>query len=213
MIARIDESTKRLITERINSFRTARYGYNSYFQSQTVSDLVDRAVQCKRNGDLLSANALYLRTVHEDGLDSAVIWGWVKVLLLAKNFADAQLLLHYNHAMLVRWYQLEEYHPGNKLEDYKENIDILMPLRTVGSTGTTPPINLNAANSFSFYDLLSTFTFKPFSYLTAKAKIYLYDKNAVEQKIASFGGSDYWNNYYLTNDEFNSFLSYFGNDA
>lgn len=214
MVVQLNESTKRLIDERVSMFKNGLNSFDSYFKTGEVRNAVDQAVQLKRNGNLEAANDIYMRVVREDGFDSGVIWGWIKVMLLAKNFVDAQLLLRYEHAMLVRYYQLDEYHPNNTLEFYKETQGKGFPMHLTyhGDTRPAPPVNYDVADTISWYDLLSTFTFRPFSYLTAKAVINLGDKREVEEKITAFGGSAYWNRYFLSEGEYRDFLMYFGSN-
>lgn len=64
---------------------------------------VARAVNEKRAGNLIKANELYLHaTSREDVLAYDHVWGWFKVMLLAKNFRDADILLRYFHAIAMR---------------------------------------------------------------------------------------------------------------
>ena len=65
--------------------------------------LTNQAIEEKRAGRLLNANTLYLKTfAYDAAMDEQVNWGWVKVLLLAKNFKDAQLVMRYFAALCAR---------------------------------------------------------------------------------------------------------------
>lgn len=70
-------------------------------------DLNTRATECKRQGDLVRANELYCESFKiEPKYSSEVIWGWVKVLLLAKDWEGAKKVLEYHEMMMVAWMRL-----------------------------------------------------------------------------------------------------------
>lgn len=145
----------------------------------------NHAAELKRQGDLSAANKMYIEAFEPElPADPDRLWGWFKVLLLAKNFKDARLVLkHYVmlcsalHVYLCRNSDFLEYWADMKPECFK------------GAP------------------------FDGFQAFRQLAYVYPLNKHDVELKIQAFGGSDYWKDYRLSVDEYDTFLRYFGIDS
>ena len=143
--------------------------------------LAEQALNAKRSGDLPLANELYRAGFESDQVfNTRVLWGWVKVLLLAKSFKDAHLVMKYFSAVSAR---------SNEF------------------CAERSEMNLNSVASSA-----RTFEFDGFTAFSEYTNTYPMDKTEVEEKIRAFGGSDHWNGYSLTTNEYDAFLRYFGID-
>lgn len=150
-------------------------------RARQARELVDEAVSMKRGGDLEAANALYIRaTADDDVLVVDTVWGWFKVLLLSKNFEDAYLILRYYHALAASKNHL---------------------LKNEGE--------LDFDNTFISSSFL-TLEFDAFTAFYQATNTWPMDKEAVEEKISTFGGSDLWTNYHLSPDQYDRFIRFFG---
>ncbi|MEC4176672.1 ankyrin repeat domain-containing protein [Adlercreutzia sp. R7] len=68
-----------------------------------MRDLATIATKEKRKGNLQRANELYMAACSLDSIfDTDVLWGWIKVLLLAKNFKDANYVMRYFSTICAR---------------------------------------------------------------------------------------------------------------
>lgn len=66
-------------------------------------ELVKKAIEAKQAGDLDGSNRLYMKVFSSgEVFTDDYIWGWIKTLLLAKNFKDAQLVMRYFSAASAR---------------------------------------------------------------------------------------------------------------
>lgn len=66
-------------------------------------ELVKKAIGAKQAGDLDGSNQLYMKVFSSgEVFTDDYIWGWIKTLLLAKNFKDAQLVMRYFSAASAR---------------------------------------------------------------------------------------------------------------
>ena len=143
--------------------------------------LVQRAIAAKREGDLEEANRLYLEVVvDEDVLVVDYVWGWFKVLLLAKNFEEAQLVLRYYHALAVS---------KNFMLRYESELDF---------------------EETVIQECFLTMNFDAYDVFLNATSTWPLGKRGVEEKIALFGGSEYWESYSLKREEFDNFVRYFG---
>ncbi|WP_165062942.1 ankyrin repeat domain-containing protein [Adlercreutzia sp. ZJ154] len=195
--ARLDQS-RAILENRINKLIGLSYPLN-YFTScesqkyqemitdsqrsraRQARELVDEAVNKKRNGDLEAANALYIEaTADDDILVVDTVWGWFKVLLLSKNFEDAYLILRYYHALAASKNHL---------------------LKNEGE--------LDFDNTFISSSFL-TLEFDAFTAFYQATNTWPMDKEAVEEKISAFGGSNLWANYHLSPDQYDCFIRFFG---
>lgn len=151
-------------------------------QMDRMRELAKEATDAKRFGNLELANEYYIKAFDSDvTFNTDVIWGWVKVLLLAKNFRDARLVMRYYSAISARHNEFYEViHPEIDLDHISSSA------RTFDFDGFT-----------AFYEYTNT---------------YPMDKESVVEKIRAFGGSAAWDDYDLTNDEYDYFLRCFGID-
>lgn len=87
-------------------------------QMDRVRELAKEATDAKRLGNLELANEYYIKAFDSDAIfNTDVIWGWVKVLLLAKNFRDARLVMRYYSAISARHNEFYEViHPEIDLD-------------------------------------------------------------------------------------------------
>ena len=150
-------------------------------RAQQAKALVNEAIDRKRSGDLTEANSLYIKaTADEDILALDTVWGWFKVLLLSKNFKDAQLILRYYHALAAS---------RNHLLKNEGELDF---------------------NNTLISSCFLTLQFDAFTVFGQAANAWPMDRDAVENKISAFGGSERWSNYNLSPDSYDSFIRYFG---
>lgn len=155
-----------------------------YAQVVNWGNLNKAATNYKRQGDLVRAHQTYCESLKvEPKFDSTVIWGWVKVLLLAKDWEGAAKLLDYHEAMMVVWMRIMR-DEGNS--EYFRDLELW---------GREPRFTFD-------YDLGES--------LRENCSCALADKSEVEGKFASYGGSPFWQrSYYLTDEEFREFLRVF----
>lgn len=192
------ESMRNTLENRIKNLPTFSYPLNYYptckiekyrslitesqrERERQAGNLVQKAISAKRRGDLKEANQLYIdAATDEDVLVVDYIWGWFKVLLLAKNFEEAQLILRYYHALAVS---------KNFMLRYERELDF---------------------EETSIQECFLTMSFDAYSVFQEATDTWPLRKEDVEKKISLFGGSDYWNSYSLTAEEYDSFIRYFG---
>lgn len=192
------ESMRNTLENRIKNLLTFSYPLNYYptckiekyrslitesqrERERQAGNLVQKAISAKRRGDLKEANQLYIdAATDEDVLVVDYIWGWFKVLLLAKNFEEAQLILRYYHALAVS---------KNFMLRYERELDF---------------------EETSIQECFLTMSFDAYSVFQEATDTWPLRKEDVEKKISLFGGSDYWNSYSLTAEEYDSFIRYFG---
>lgn len=186
-----------LLREKVGQLKSGSVTKSDFLSSSTAGmtpELYDRvarwadlnrtAAQYKRQGDLFRAHRAYCESLKiEPKFDSAVIWGWVKVLLLAKEWDEAARLLDYHEAMMVVWMRIMRDEGNNQ---YFRDLELW---------GRKP--------RFAFdYDLGES--------LRENCSCALSDKHEVEEKIASYGGTPYWQERYrLTDKEFQDFIRVF----
>lgn len=150
-------------------------------REERAGRLVQRAIAAKREGDLEEANRLYLEVVaDEDVLVVDYVWGWFKVLLLAKNFEEAQLVLRYYHALAVS---------KNFMLRYESELDF---------------------EETAIQECFLTMNFDAYDVFLNATSTWPLGKKGVEEKIALFGGSEYWKSYSLKREEYDNFVRYFG---
>ena len=150
-------------------------------REERAGRLVQRAIAAKREGDLEEANRLYLEVVaDEDVLVVDYVWGWFKVLLLAKNFEEAQLVLRYYHALAVS---------KNYMLRYESELDF---------------------EETAIQECFLTMNFDAYDVFLNATSTWPLGKRGVEEKIALFGGSEYWKSYSLKREEYDNFIRYFG---
>ena len=150
-------------------------------REEQAGRLVQRAIVAKREGDLEKANRLYLEVVaDEDVLVVDYVWGWFKVLLLAKNFEEAQLVLRYYHALAVS---------KNFMLRYESELDF---------------------EETAIQECFLTMNFDAYDVFLNATSTWPLGKRGVEEKIALFGGSEYWESYTLKREEYDNFVRYFG---
>ncbi len=66
---------------------------------RAAADARSEGIDLKRAGDLPAANQKFTEMFHlQDSICSDALWSWAKVLLLAKDFEHAQLLMHLEFA-------------------------------------------------------------------------------------------------------------------
>lgn len=145
-----------------------------------------KAVLLKREGNLHAANEVYKGIFRsEEKFDKPYIWSWCKVLILAKNFADLNLLLEYLQTFNVCYNLLAEQHNPNMTE--------------YAMWGTSPE---------------RVFQYDGKRYLRKLCPDALATKSEVQQRFAEYGGSAYWQSNYTLNDaEYSEFVKYFGGQA
>lgn len=133
---------------------------------------------------MVRANELYCESFRiEPKYSSDVIWGWVKVFLLAKDWEGAKKILEYHEMMMVAWMRLMR-SEGN--EQY---------FRDIQMWGREPQFE---------------FTFNPGKAIRENCGCDLASRAQVEGKIASYGGSAFWQcSYSLSKAEFRDFLAVF----
>ena len=150
-------------------------------REERAGRLAQRAIAAKREGDLEEANRLYLEVVaDEDVLVVDYVWGWFKVLLLAKNFEEAQLVLRYYHALAVS---------KNFMLRYESELDF---------------------EETAIQECFLTMNFDAYDVFLNATSTWPLGKRGVEEKIALFGGSEYWESYSLKREEYDNFIRYFG---
>lgn len=70
---------------------------------ENYSNLIQEAATLKRLGDLNGANQIYINIFRSQKLlDNEYIWPWCKIMILAKNFADLDVLLRFLYAFNIR---------------------------------------------------------------------------------------------------------------
>ena len=167
-----DDNARRIFRR----FLDDNFGGHDFY---TVSNV---AVNFKRRGDLLCASAAYQAYFcAEDDYDKELIWPWIKVMLLAKNFEDAWRLSGYLYAFNA-CINRSRRASGESLSAYS-------------SWGSTPPLYWG--------------DWVPGAYLRQISGRGLSSKREVEDAISAYGGSDYWNNFWLTDSEYNEFRDAF----
>jgi hypothetical protein len=153
-----------------------------YDEVTRLKEIESVAVNNKRAGNLPEANRVYCQIFRDEKkLYKGYIWAWCKVLLLAKNFRDLALVLNYLHAFNARQHIITRA-LGDNFEDHKR-------------WGTEPVLDFN---------------FNPAQYLRELCQSPLATKTEIEQRVPSFGGSEYWNSWHLTSAEYDEFLRYVG---
>ena len=146
-------------------------------------DLSGVAIDAKRRGDLAAANDAYLKMFQDDIFHtSQYTWGWFKVLMLAKNFKDAHLVLRY-------------YHASSACMNYL--------LRDAGELDfdNTPISDSFLTLEFDAYEVFQDCT-----------QVSPLDREGLVDKIRAFGGDARWDAYSLNDEEYDSFLHYFLSD-
>lgn len=143
--------------------------------------LIQQAMELKRQGDLDGANRIYINLFrNQTKRDKEFIWPWCKVMILAKNFADLDTLIRYLHTYNVRQNLVEE-KAGGRFERYRRY-------------GNLPE---------------KEFEFNASLYLREVCESALASKNEVEWRFKQYGGSAYWAEYQLSDDEYLEFINYF----
>lgn len=67
----------------------------------------NRGIDLRKKGDLSGANEAFVEMFHlQDAINPTALWAWTRVLLLAKDFKHAQLLMHVEVANDYRGVQL-----------------------------------------------------------------------------------------------------------
>lgn len=186
-----------IIVERIMNLTLLKYPLHCFFpleaegdhrgqasstqldSANSASHLFEKAVDSKKSGDLISANALFLEAAEYENVfiaDHAL--GWFKVLLLAKNFRDAQIVLRYYHAIIASKNALLS------SEGMSHNID-----SNIDECFLSQRVNL-------------------FNVLVNSMDVWPRFHSSVNRQIREFGESDYWDSFYLTDNEYDLFLRY-----
>lgn len=153
-------------------------------EAQNASEMQSKAVSLKREGNLAAANKIYCELFNtETKLNKELLWGWCKILILAKNFEDLSFLITYLYDFNCRY---------NILCSQLGNYEVLDEYKRWGRTAPTdfkcnPAIELRNLCS----DNLAT-------------------REETQTRFSQFGGSPYWNSYRLTDSEYRDFLKYFG---
>lgn len=132
----------------------------------------------------MRANELYCESFRiEPKYSSEVIWGWVKVFLLAKGWEGAKKILEYHEMMMVAWMRLMR-SEGN--EQY---------FRDIQMWGREPQFE---------------FEFNPGRAVRENCGCDLISREQTEEKIASYGGSAFWQySCSLSDAEFRAFQTVF----
>lgn len=147
-----------------------------------VNALPLMAVEAKRAGDLDAANKMYTMFMYaEEPYRMDYLWPWAKIMLLAKSFRDAELILHYLYFYNVRMNLLRradgEYVPDRD------------------AWGITP---------------LSFDAYSPLSWLRQCSSRGFSTKEETEAAIKAYGGSDYWQrNFSMSYDDWRDFQRWF----
>lgn len=148
-----------------------------------------QAVAMKREGDLLGANEAYIRSFQLERsaqLSGGDVWGWAKLFMLAKDWKGLKDILAYHYAIMVAW---------NRLMLGQGNGDYLSQYKAMG---------MKPHFDFGGFD--------PSGYLREQTGCPLGDRDALERKFSSYGGSDYWYaNYSISPYEFDEFEREFPN--
>ena len=185
------------IKKRIQSLLALSYGPDCFFSAWSgdfeklpsekklafdqQAELASKATDLKRMGNLETANQLLVQAASVEGIFAdEVVWGWFKVLLLAKNFRDAQLILRYYHAISAS---------RNFIARNNGEIDF---------------------NNTPVSDSFLTLEFDAYNVFADGTRTWPLDKASVEAKIAAFGGDERWSTYSLSENEFDTFVRYFG---
>ena len=153
----------------------------------SVEGLQALAVDAKRAGDLETANSYYkLILAVEYPYRKIYIWGWIKVMLLAKNWDDAHFLLYYLYEFNAA-VNRSRIAAGDSMADY----------RMWGLTPHTEIVPRDLAG-----------------YLREVGDCPFSTKQETEEKIRACGGSEYWNTHYsLSQNDYNAFTKLFGDGA
>lgn len=78
-------------------------GYGASEQAIAQQNAVQEAVDAKRRGDIETANSAYCSLLKSERYyEGEYIWGWIKIMLLGKNWKDAALLFNYFTALSAR---------------------------------------------------------------------------------------------------------------
>lgn len=74
---------------------------------RAASEACSKAISLRKSGDLVGANEAFIEMFRlQDAINPTALWTWARVLLLAKDFRHAQLLLHAECASEYRGVQL-----------------------------------------------------------------------------------------------------------
>lgn len=150
----------------------------------SYNDLMRKAVFLKRQGNLKEADAIYCDILKSQIItgqyDKDFLWGWCKILMLAKDFKDLDLVIEYLHTCNVRENLLRKEH-GDQFEAYR-------------MMGKEPELS---------------FAFDHGSYLKRLCDCELSTKEEAQQRFSEYGGSALWNNYRLSNEEYADLNKYF----
>lgn len=150
---------------------------------QAAADARTEGLYLKRRGDLAGANEKFIEMFHkQDAICSSALWSWAKILLLAKDFKHAQLLLHAEFANYYRgetWFNPFEW----------MNVHLNLPGTNIEWTndGSRPNYKITSPNRFE-------------------------NSEQLVEKIMAYGGNAvYWNpNYSWAPTEHAQFVKYFG---
>lgn len=148
-----------------------------------AADLRQEGLELKRSGDLVGANEKFIEMFHrQDTICSDGLWSWAKVLLLAKDFRNLQLLMHAEYANYFRgesWFSPFEW--------------MNMHLNLPGFE-----INWSYDGPKQTYEIISLNYFE--------------NPEQLVERFYAFGGNDgYWRfNYSWSPDDYRNFLEYFG---
>lgn len=149
----------------------------------SFEQLQSMAVEEKRQGNLQDASKLYGIVCYlENPYTKTYIWGWIKVMLLAKNFEQAELLLRYLYCFNVRL-NLLRMADGESLSDY-------------AAWGSIPPTDFRKYEPRGYLEQVSDRSFSSLA--------------EAEESIRGYGGSEFWNReFFLTPSEYQEFLKCF----
>ena len=142
----------------------------------------NKGIELRQKGDLAGANDAFVEMLHrQDSINPTSLWAWARVLLLAKDFKHAQLLMHAEFANDYRGVQL--FNPFIWM-----NVRLNLPGFEVNwlYDGSVPNYEVYGVNWFD-------------------------DPKQICERISSLGNDGgYWEtNYTWTPDDYAEFIRYF----
>ena len=192
----IPEEFARTLEQRIGKLQNLEYpldlyqedpeGYNTGSASSASKIswgkngvLVKNALQATRDGNLGNANDIFIMAFRDVDIPaSGRVLDWLKVLLLAKNYQDAYLVLRYYHAISASY-------------------NLLRPNQWTTGNGRIAPA-----------ECFQTLELNPIEVFDVTFGAWPFNRQDVESRIASFNAGTFVKRYTMSDNDYDTFLRY-----
>lgn len=183
------DSVRPLLQARIDFLKggtaTESNFYGGWGDPPEIVEPYKKGVEAKRRGDLATANRYYCEAFRKSQtFHSPFVWGWCKIMILAKNWECLRDLLEYHFVMMVAW---------NRLMRKKGNLDYF--------------------ENYAAMNMVPHFEFSEFhagEALRDQVHDPLMEKQETTARLSEYGGSPYWlNTYTISVSEWNEFQRIF----